>query len=81
MLEEVAGLLNSGVSPEFLTGLGLEYKYLTWYLTGVMPDKDEMLKSLAQAIRKFAKRQMTWFRRCGLAGYGKRSIFTGIAVD
>ena len=65
MLEEVAGLLNSGVSPEFLTGLGLEYKYLTWYLTGVMPDKDEMLKSLAQAIRKFAKRQMTWFRRHG----------------
>ncbi len=65
MLEEVAGLLNSGVSPEFLIGLGLEYKYLTWYLTGVMPDKDEMLKSLAQAIRKFAKRQMTWFRRHG----------------
>ena len=65
MLEEVAGLLNSGVSPEFLIGLGLEYKYLTWYLTGVMPDKDEMLKSLAQASRKFAKRQMTWFRRHG----------------
>ena len=63
MIEEVQGLLDSGVSTEFLLGLGLEYRFITQYLTGEVPDKGEMLAKLAQAIRKFAKRQMTWFRR------------------
>ena len=63
MIEEVAGLLNKGVSAEFLLGLGLEYRFITQYLTGEIPDKGEMLAQLARAIRKFAKRQMTWFRR------------------
>ncbi|MDO5300428.1 MAG: tRNA (adenosine(37)-N6)-dimethylallyltransferase MiaA [Clostridia bacterium] len=63
MIEEVQGLLDSGVSREFLLGLGLEYRFITQYLTGEIPDRDEMLAKLAQAIRKFAKRQMTWFRR------------------
>ena len=64
MLEEVQGLLDRGVSKEFLIGLGLEYRYLTLYLTGEMPDFNLMRNELARAIRKFAKRQMTWFRRC-----------------
>ena len=63
MIEEVQGLLDAGVSREFLLGLGLEYRFITQYLTGEMPDREEMLSKLAQAIRKFAKRQMTWFRR------------------
>lgn len=63
MIEEVQGLLARGVSPSFLLGLGLEYRFITRYLTGEIPDKDDMLAQLAQAIRKFAKRQMTWFRR------------------
>lgn len=64
MLEEVQGLLDRGVSKEFLIGLGLEYRYLTLYLTGDMPDFGLMRNELARAIRKFAKRQITWFRRC-----------------
>ncbi len=64
MLEEVQGLLNQGVSPDFLIGLGLEYRFITLYLTGVIPEFHQMRSELAQAIRKFAKRQMTWFRRC-----------------
>ena len=63
MIEEVHGLLDRGVSREFLLGLGLEYRFITQYLTGEIPDRDEMLARLAQAIKKFAKRQMTWFRR------------------
>ena len=63
MIEEVQGLLNSGVSREFLLGLGLEYRFITRYLVGEIPDREEMLAQLAQAIRQFAKRQMTWFRR------------------
>ena len=63
MIEEVQGLLDAGVSREFLLGLGLEYRFITQYLTGELPDRGEMLEKLSQAIRKFAKRQMTWFRR------------------
>ena len=33
------------------------------YLIGEIPDRDDMLAQLAHAIKKFAKRQMTWFRR------------------
>ena len=43
--------------------LGLEYRFITQYLTGEIPDKDEMLSLLATAIKQFAKRQMIWFRR------------------
>ena len=62
MVQEVQTLLDQGVSEEFLTKLGLEYKYLTWYLTGKI-GYDQMKEELARAIKKFAKRQMTWFRR------------------
>ena len=63
MIEEVQGLLDSGVSRDFLLGLGLEYRYITQYLIGEILDRDDMLAQLAHAIKKFAKRQMTWFRR------------------
>ena len=42
--------------------LGLEYRYLTRYLLGEM-GYDQMVLELGNAIKKFAKRQMTWFRR------------------
>ena len=62
MVDEVKALLDEGVSEEFLTKLGLEYKYLTWYLTGKLP-YEQMVEELGNAIKKFAKRQMTWFRK------------------
>lgn len=62
MVEEVSSLLKDGVSPDFLKKLGLEYKYLTWYLQGEM-SYEQMKEELGNAIKKFAKRQMTWFRR------------------
>ena len=61
MLEEVKGLLESGVSAEDLIYYGLEYKYLTLYLTGKLT-YNEMYEQLEIAIHQFAKRQMTWFR-------------------
>jgi len=63
MLEEVQGLLDAGVSEEFLLGLGLEYRFLTRYLKGEIGSEEEMLVLLSTAIKQFAKRQMTWFRR------------------
>ena len=62
MVEEVKALLDEGISEEFLVKLGLEYKYLTWYLTGKI-GYEQMVEELGNAIKKFAKRQMTWFRR------------------
>ena len=69
MLDEVKGLLDVGISAEDLIYYGLEYKYLTLYLTGKISYK-EMYDQLEIAIHQFAKRQMTWFRgmeRRGLA--------------
>ena len=62
MADEVRAMLDDGVSEEFLVKLGLEYKYLTWYLTGNM-GYEQMKEELGKAIKRFAKRQMTWFRR------------------
>lgn len=62
MIDEVESLLNSGVSAERLIRYGLEYKYLTLYLQGAISYSD-MFEKLNIAIRQFAKRQMTWFRR------------------
>ncbi|MBS1231997.1 MAG: miaA 2 [Bacteroidetes bacterium] len=61
MVDEVRGLLNSGVSKETLIYYGLEYKYITLYLTGVI-SYETMVSELEIAIHQFAKRQMTWFR-------------------
>lgn len=68
MVEEVKGLLDSGLEPEQLIYYGLEYKYLTLYLTGAMGYED-MVNGLEIAIHQFAKRQMTWFR-----GMEKRGV-------
>ena len=62
MVQEVQRLLDAGVSPEFLDKLGLEYRYLSQYLLGKWT-YDQMVDELGRAIKRFAKRQMTWFRR------------------
>lgn len=62
MVEEVRRLLGSGIPPEDLIYYGLEYKYLTLYLTGEL-EYEEMKEKLQTAIHRFAKRQMTWFRK------------------
>ena len=59
MLEEVDGLLQAGVSPDFLYRLGLEYRLISQYLLGQFATQEEMLEALSRAIKRFAKRQMT----------------------
>lgn len=61
MIEEIRGLLRSGVLSERLIAYGLEYKFVTLYLLGQL-DRSQMQAQLATAIHQFAKRQMTWFR-------------------
>ncbi len=62
MLAEVENLLLAGVNPERLKRLGLEYKYLVLYLQNEM-GFDDMKHQLYIEIRKYAKRQMTYFRK------------------
>jgi tRNA dimethylallyltransferase len=61
MLEEVRQLMDKGIESDTLIYYGLEYKYITLYLTGRLTF-DEMFGGLEVAIHQFAKRQMTWFR-------------------
>lgn len=68
MVEEVEKLLAQGVSPDALIYYGLEYKYLTLYVTGEL-SYEEMHKGLETAIHQFAKRQMTWFRGMERRGF------------
>ncbi|MDL2241507.1 tRNA (adenosine(37)-N6)-dimethylallyltransferase MiaA [Bacteroidales bacterium OttesenSCG-928-L03] len=68
MVEEVKGLLNSGIRPDDLIYYGLEYKYLTLYVIGEL-SYEEMVSQLEIAIHQFAKRQMTWFRGMERRGF------------
>lgn len=61
MVEEIKGLIESGVKAEDLIYYGLEYKFVTLYAIGRI-SYDEMVHDLETAIHQFAKRQMTWFR-------------------
>ena len=68
MIDEVRALLDDGIQPDDLIYYGLEYKYLTLYITGKISYK-EMTGQLEIAIHQFAKRQMTWFRGMERRGF------------
>ena len=68
MVDEVKGLLDSGIKADDLIYYGLEYKYVTEYVTGLL-SYDEMFRQLEIAIHQFAKRQMTWFRGMERRGF------------
>ncbi len=62
LVEEVLGLLADGVPAARLLELGLEYRFVARYLQGALA-YDAMVADLKLAIRQYAKRQLTWFRR------------------
>ncbi len=68
MSGEVKKLLDKGLTPEQLKFYGLEYKYLTMYITGEI-NYDNMFRLLNTAIHQFAKRPVTWFRKMERSGY------------
>ena len=61
LVQEVRNLLDSGIPAEDLMYYGLEYKFVTQHVLGII-SYEEMRILLANAIHQFAKRQMTWFR-------------------
>lgn len=62
LIEEVHSLLTSGLHPDQLRFYGLEYRFVTDFIVGLI-SREELENELACAIHKFAKRQLTWFRK------------------
>lgn len=62
MVGEVKRLHREGISWKRLESFGLEYKFVSQYLQKKLT-YEEMVEKLNIAIRQFAKRQMSWFRR------------------
>lgn len=67
LVAEVERLLAAGVTFARLNSLGLEYRYLAWYLQEKI-DYETMVSKLSTAIYRFAKRQKTWFKRWAKQG-------------
>lgn len=62
MIEEVKSLHKKGLSWKRMGELGLEYRYVALYLQKKITKK-AMIEKLHTEICRYAKRQMTWFRR------------------
>jgi tRNA dimethylallyltransferase len=63
MLEECRRLLAMGVSHAWLEALGLEYRYMSRLLRGMIDSYADFVSQLELAIHAYARRQLTWFRR------------------
>lgn len=61
LIEEVEQLLKK-LTQEQLMYYGLEYKFITMYLLGII-SREALTEQLTIAIQQYAKRQMTYFRK------------------
>ena len=80
LVAEVKGLLDSGIPPEKLIYYGLEYKYTTQYLLGEL-DYELFFARLNTEIHRFAKRQMTYFRKMEKDGLEIHWLANGTTAD
>lgn len=78
LIDEVKGLLESGITHRRLELFGLEYKFVSYYLQNRI-SKEELLAQLQTAIFQFAKRQMTWFRKMEKEGVNIHWVSSGRA--
>lgn len=76
MIEEVKNLIEEGISPERLKLFGLEYKFISAFVLGDL-NYNDMSQKLNSAIHKFAKRQMTWFRKMERDGFNINWVESG----
>ena len=62
LFEEVAGLLAAGLSPDCTAMQAIGYKEAVLALRGEL-SREEALHLIRQNSRRYAKRQLTWFKR------------------
>jgi tRNA dimethylallyltransferase len=63
MADEVSDALARGVPRQFLWDLGLEFRFILQLLDGHLAGEEQLVDALTTATRRFAKRQLSWFRR------------------
>jgi tRNA dimethylallyltransferase len=82
-LAEVRALVASGVSPDAKPFQFIGYSQLREHLAGRLSEKDAV-QQIQQATRRFAKRQLTWFRKESgvqwLAGFGDQPEISAAAL-
>lgn len=78
MIEEVQRLLDAGVPRERLDSYGLEYRFVSRYLSKEM-NRNDMFQKLNSAIHDFAKRQDSWFRK--MERHGVEIIWLDASAD
>jgi tRNA dimethylallyltransferase len=62
LFDEIKQLHTGGVSWERLKSFGLEYRYGSEYVQGLLSEK-QFIETLATKTWQFVRRQMTWFKR------------------
>jgi tRNA dimethylallyltransferase len=82
-LEEVRALVASGVPVDAKPFQFIGYSQLRQHLAGRLSEKDAV-QQIEQATRRFAKRQLTWFRKESgvhwLAGFGDAPEISAAAL-
>lgn len=77
MIAEAKKLKSKGLSYKRMHELGLEYRFLAQYLQREI-SREEMAAGLNTAIRQYARRQMTWFKRNKKIKWFKPEEYRGI---
>jgi len=62
MIEEIAQLRKNGLSWKRLDDLGMEYRFVSRFVRGLIT-KQEMQDAIERESSRYAKRQMTWWKR------------------
>ena len=62
LIEEVKGLLEKGYTKDMISMQGIGYKEIIKYFEGEYT-LDEAIEIIKRDSRRYAKRQLTWFRR------------------
>ncbi|HZJ85163.1 MAG TPA: tRNA (adenosine(37)-N6)-dimethylallyltransferase MiaA [Syntrophomonadaceae bacterium] len=62
LLEEVIKLRKNGYNVDLKSMQSLGYIQVAYYLDGFLT-KEQMIKEIQRETRRFAKRQLTWFRK------------------
>jgi tRNA dimethylallyltransferase len=80
LIRETEHLLTLGVSHDRLEFLGLEYKFTSLFIRGIIT-KAELIEQLQTAIFQYSKRQMTWFRKMEKEGVEIHWVKPGQPVE
>ena len=62
LLSEVKALRDRGMTEEMTSMHAIGYRQLLWYLDGRV-SYEEAVESIKRETRRYAKRQLTWFKR------------------